>query len=134
VSLRVFEKQSQLIFNFEIATLLHLHLRQVQVSVARNDRMIIMGFLKNLFSGTPAKPEKRYYTFPVKCKRCGETIEGRVDLDNDLSLNDEGNGYLIRKTLMGSNRCFQQIEVELNFDSARQITEKTITGGEFSGP
>ncbi|HEU0293620.1 MAG TPA: hypothetical protein VFR47_12840 [Anaerolineales bacterium] len=91
-----------------------------------------MGFLKNLFSGTPAKPEKRYYTFHVKCKRCGEIIEGRVDLDNDLSLNDEGNGYLVRKTLMGSNRCFQQVEVELNFNSARQITEKTITGGEFS--
>jgi hypothetical protein len=90
-----------------------------------------MSFLKNLFSGTPAKPEKNYYTFPVKCKRCGETIEGRVDLDNDLSLNEEGNGYLVRKTLMGSNRCFQQIEVELNFDSSRQITEKTITGGTF---
>ena len=90
-----------------------------------------MGFLKNLFGSTAAKPEKHYYTFNVKCKRCGETIEGRVDLDNDLSLNDEGNGYLVRKTLMGSNRCFQQIEVELNFDSARQITEKTITGGTF---
>ena len=90
-----------------------------------------MGFLKNLFSGTSAKPEKLYYTFNVKCKRCGETIEGRVDLDNDLSLNDEGNGYLVRKILMGSNRCFQQIEVELNFDSSRQITEKTITGGTF---
>jgi len=93
-----------------------------------------MGFLKNLFSGTSAKPEKHYYTVNVKCKRCGEIIEGRVDLDNDLSLNDEGNGYLVRKTLMGSNRCFQQIEVELNFNSARQITEKTITGGEFSNP
>jgi len=91
-----------------------------------------MGFLKNLFGGTPARPEKHYYTFNVKCKRCGEIIEGRVDLDNDLSLNDEGNGYLVRKTLMGGNRCFQQIEVELNFDSARQITEETITGGEFS--
>ena len=90
-----------------------------------------MDFLKKLFSGTPAKPEKRYYTFQVRCRRCGEIIEGRVDLDNDLSLNDEGNGYLVRKTLMGSNRCFQQIEVELNFSSSRQLTEKTITGGEF---
>jgi hypothetical protein len=40
-----------------------------------------MGILKNLFGGTPAKPEKRYYTFNVKCNRCGEIIEGRVDLD-----------------------------------------------------
>ena len=90
-----------------------------------------MGFLKNLFGGTPTQPEKHFYTFNVKCKRCGEIIEGRVDLDNDLSLNDEGNGYFARKTLMGSNRCFQQIEVELIFDSERQLLEKTITGGEF---
>ena len=93
-----------------------------------------MSFLKNLFSGTPAKPEKNYYTFTAKCMRCGEIIEGRVDLDNDLSLNDDGNGYLVRKTLMGSNRCFQQIQVELNFDSGRQVLEKTITGGEFIVP
>src|SRR5262245_23848 len=71
-----------------------------------------MGFLKNLFGGATAKPEKHYYTFNVKCKRCGEILEGRVDLDNDLSLDDDGDGYLVRKTLMGSNRCFQQIEVE----------------------
>lgn len=92
-----------------------------------------MSFLKKLFSSTPAKPEKRYYIFNVKCNRCGEVIEGRVDLDNDLSLNDEGDGYLVRKGLIGSgeNRCFQQIEVELTFDSNRQLGEKTITGGEF---
>jgi hypothetical protein len=90
-----------------------------------------MGFLKNLFSGTPAQPEKHSYTFNVKCKRCGEIIEGRVDLDNDLSLNDEGDGYKVHKGLIGGNRCFQQIEVELNFDSSRQLTEKSITGGTF---
>ena len=67
----------------------------------------------------------------MKCKRCGESIEGRIDLDNDLSLNDEGSGYIVRKGLMGGNRCFQQIEVELNIDSSRQLQEKTITGGTF---
>ncbi len=90
-----------------------------------------MGFLKNLFGGTPAKPEKRYYTFNVKCNRCGEIIEGRVDLDNDLSLNDEADGYLVHKTLMGGNRCFQQIEVEMSFTSQRELIEKNIKGGEF---
>ena len=90
-----------------------------------------MGFLKKLFNTELPKPEKHYYTFQVKCKRCGEIIEGRIDLDNDLSLNDEGNGYIVRKGLMGGNRCFQQIEVELNFSSSRQLQEKTITGGTF---
>jgi hypothetical protein len=92
----------------------------------------MMSFLKNLFSGTPAKPEKKYSTFQVKCNRCGEIIEGRVDLDNDLSLSDVGDGYFARKVLMGTNRCFQQIEVELTFDSSRQLQEKTITGGTFA--
>jgi hypothetical protein len=88
-----------------------------------------MGFLKNLFSKTPAKPEKRYYVFQVKCNRCGEIIEGRVDLDNDLSLSDEGDSYIVRKGLIGANRCFQQIEVEMKFTSGRTLIEQTASGG-----
>jgi hypothetical protein len=90
-----------------------------------------MGFLKNLFGGGSAKPEKRYYIFKVKCKRCGEIIEGRVDLDNDLSLSDEGDSYLVRKGLIGANRCFQQIEVEMQFTSDRKLIEQQAQGGTF---
>jgi hypothetical protein len=92
-----------------------------------------MGFLKKLFSGESAKPEKRYYTFNVKCNRCGEVIEGRVDLDNELSLNDEGDGYLVRKGLIGSgeNRCFQQVEVTLKFSSTKAVIDQEIQGGTF---
>ncbi len=92
-----------------------------------------MGLLKNLFGGgTSAKPEKRFYVFHVKCNRCGEIIEGRVDLDNDLSLNDEGDGYIVRKGLIGgTNRCFQQVEVEMTFNTERELIEKTARGGTF---
>ena len=92
-----------------------------------------MGFLKNLFSGTPAKRDKKYYTFQVKCNRCGEVIEGRVDLDNDLSVEfeDDREVFHVRKGLVGNNRCFQQIEVELKFDSARQLMEQQVSGGQF---
>ena len=92
-----------------------------------------MSFLKNLFGGTPAKPEKRYYTFNVKCNRCGEVIEGRVDLDNDISLEYEGNStfYIVRKGLIGNNRCFQQIEVELIFTPERTLIEQQAQGGKF---
>jgi hypothetical protein len=95
-----------------------------------------MSFLKNLFGGPSQKPEKRYYAFQVKCKRCGEVIEGRFDLDNDLSLEYEGssNVYFGRKVLMGSGRCFQQIEVEMKFNSSRELLEQRITGGEFINP
>jgi hypothetical protein len=94
-----------------------------------------MGFLKNLFGGASAKPEKRYYVFKVKCNRCGEIIEGRVDLDNDLSVEyeDGGNVYFARKGLIGNgnNRCFQQIEVEMKFTSERTLIEQEAHGGTF---
>jgi hypothetical protein len=92
-----------------------------------------MGFLKNLFGGGSAKSEKRYYVFNMKCKRCGEVIEGRVDLDNDLSLEFEGdrNVYFVRKGLMGGGRCFQQIEVEMQFTSNRELVERQAQGGTF---
>ena len=92
-----------------------------------------MGFLKNLFGGASAKPGKRYYTFNVKCNRCGEIIEGRVDLDNDLSIEYEGNNnvYFGRKVLMGNNLCFQQIEVEMKFTPERQLIEREVKGGTF---
>jgi len=92
-----------------------------------------MNLLQKLFGGSPAKPEKRYYTFSVKCKRCGEIIEGRVDLNNDLSVEYEAGGdiYYARKVLMGENKCFQRMEVELKFTSDRELSEKQVTGGEF---
>ena len=92
-----------------------------------------MSFLKNLFGGGSAKPEKRYYTFQVKCNRCGEIIEGRIDLDNDLSLDEAGDSpiYYVRKGLIGNNRCFQQVEVEMKFTPARDLVEKNAEGGKF---
>ena len=92
-----------------------------------------MGFLKNLFGGPSAKPDKRYYVFKVKCNRCGEIIEGRVDLDNDLSLEfeDNNNIYFSRKVVMGSGYCFQQIEVEMKFTSTRELIEQQAQGGTF---
>jgi len=93
-----------------------------------------MNFLKKLFGGSSASPEKRYYTFSVKCKRCREIIEGHIDLDNDLSVEYEEGGdiYIARKTLMGENKCFQRMEVELKFTSARELLERHVTGGEFA--
>ena len=82
----------------------------------------------------PTAQGKRYYVFEVKCNRCGEIIEGRVDLDNDLSVEYEGNNavYFGRKVLMSSNgQCFQQIEVELKFNIDRKLLEKHSIGGQF---
>lgn len=93
-----------------------------------------MDFLKKLFSNSSSpKPEKRFYTFTVKCNRCGELIEGRIDLDNDLSVDYDGDSemYHARKVLMGENRCFQRVEVMFQFTPKRILVEQQIVGGEF---
>ncbi len=92
-----------------------------------------MNLLQKLFGGSSASPQKHEYTFSVKCLRCGEVIQGRVNLDNDLSVEyeDGGDVYYARKVLMGENKCFQRMEVELKFTSSRELLEQHITGGEF---
>ena len=89
-----------------------------------------MGFLKKLFGGGAASSSSDFYTFTVKCDRCGEAIDGKINLSNDLSLDDEGD-YFVRKVLMGSGHCFQQIEATFKFDASRQLQEKQISGGKF---
>jgi hypothetical protein len=89
-----------------------------------------MGILKKLFGGGTTSSSSDFYTFSVRCDRCDETIEGKVNLSNDLSLDDEG-GYRVRKVLMGGGHCFQQIEVNLKFDASRQLQERQISGGRF---
>jgi hypothetical protein len=91
-----------------------------------------MGFLKKLFS-SPARPSSNLYNFSVICNRCGETIEGHINLANDLSndFEDDHEIFHVRKVLMGSGRCFQQIEVQMKFDTNRQLIEKEIQGGKF---
>ena len=95
-----------------------------------------MGFLKKLFGGTSSQSQKEYYVFQVKCKRCGEILEGRVDVDNDLSVEYESGGdiFYCRKVLMGDgkNLCFQQIEVGLKFNANRKLLERRVeSGGDF---
>jgi hypothetical protein len=93
-----------------------------------------MSLLQKLFGSSPTDPQNRYYTFSVKCKRCKEIIEGRIDLNNDLSVEYEEGGdvYYAHKTLMGEKRCFQRMEVELKFTSNRDLLERHVTGGEFT--
>ena len=91
-----------------------------------------MGFLdsmKSLFAGGGERDENAYWAY-VRCDRCGEAIKTRVDLHNDLSLREEG-GYMVKKTLVGSQRCFERIQITLTFDANRQLIDREISGGEF---
>ncbi len=98
-----------------------------------------MGFLKklsSLFAAPNPSGSRNIYPLVVKCKRCGEIIEGKVNLANDLSAGDGeevGVGdYYCRKLLMGKQRCFQQIEVTLRFNGDRRMVDRQIVGGSFA--
>jgi hypothetical protein len=93
---------------------------------------LIMDFLKKLFAPRQIH-KKEYYTFTVKCKRCGETITGRIDIDNDLSVEYEAGGdvFYARKVLIGENKCFQRVEANFKFDANRKMIEQEVIGGEF---
>ena len=71
----------------------------------------------------------------VRCSRCKEQIAVRVDLRNELTPQyDSSEGvYYVRKGIVGGGetRCYRTIEVELYFNSDRQLVSRYITGGEF---
>lgn len=93
--------------------------------------MSFLGKLGKIFF--PPRPASRYFTFQVKCKRCGELLSGRVDLYNDPSLDYEGDKttYLCRKVIMGSGHCYQQVEVTFKFDENRRLLDRQVVGGDF---
>jgi hypothetical protein len=97
--------------------------------------MSLLDRLSGLFKPKPRHFESNFYHFAVRCKRCGEVIEGKINVYNDPSVEYGEDGkatYFCRKGLMGSGQCYQQIEVTFRFDQRRKVLEQTISGGEFT--
>ena len=94
--------------------------------------MGIVDKLRKALSSPVSQSDGSYnYWFYVRCARCGETLEGRVDMRNELSHRDDSDGFFVRKRLMGSKRCFNPIDVVLYFDAGRRLENREIQGGEF---
>ena len=92
-----------------------------------------MNFFQKLFTPRPSN-SGTFYTFAVKCKRCGEIIHGQVNVNNEPSREYDENDkayFICRKVLMGSQLCFQKIEVIFKFNEQRGLLDRQITGGEF---
>ncbi len=94
-----------------------------------------MAFLKKISDFFTASGSSPTYWLYVQCDRCGEKIKVRVNLHNDLSIRygerDEGDTYFCRKMVVGNQRCFQSIEVEMTFDRNKKLKDRQITGGQF---
>jgi hypothetical protein len=90
------------------------------------DRLLTM-----LRGSAPAAGESSSYWFEVRCDRCGETLRGRIDMRNELSLRDDAEGFFTRKSLVGGDRCFHPVETVHYFSAQRLLTDRTIRGGRF---
>ncbi len=94
-----------------------------------------MGFLKRLFGGD-SKPVSRDESdanaliLYVKGKKCGAIARVRVDLRNDLSLDDDGENYVVRKQVV-DNVCYGMAELELHFDVNHKEVSRAVTNGEI---
>jgi len=97
-----------------------------------------MKFIKKFLTpsaGPKEKSTKNFLIISGQCARCGEIIQARVDLENDLSA-EYGEGenettYFCRKILIGKKDCYAAIEVELTFDNQRHVIDRAIKGGNF---
>lgn len=80
----------------------------------------MLNFLKKLFSGAgaPNRSADGGIYIEVKCNACGEVVRARISPTSELSMQDDGKTYYVRKVLVGQ-QCFRPIEVELSYSDLR---------------
>ncbi len=99
-----------------------------------------MGFLdklKSLFAGGGGGGgETQAQAIYLRCKVCGEPLQARVDLRNDLSpqWSDAGGSdypdhYSTHKTVIGTQQCYAPIELDITYDRRKQVESEHVTGG-----
>ncbi len=87
-----------------------------------------MEFFKKLFSGGAPKQRGQYYY--VKPTGCTEIVRIRVDTMNELSQNDDNDGYFVRKSARGTSyKCTKTAELLLEYDSNKRLKNTEILGG-----
>ena len=97
--------------------------------------------LERLFGGAGDQPPVcalRTFPIAVKCARCGEVIQLRIDRDHELQSvyapdadeGDEPIEYVLRKEVVG-DRCQNLIRFTIRFDCDHGLTSSEIEGGEF---
>jgi len=96
-----------------------------------------MSFIKKFFKlfSAPSPASANAFILKVRCNKCGEIVQTRINLSNDLSVEygetEVDTRYTCRKVLIGEARCYQPIEVTLTFDQNRKLIERQAKGGVF---
>ena len=89
-----------------------------------------MNFLRNLFGGGNSNTPSNMMTVYVRPKMCKKVLEVQIDLKTQLSQQDDGDGYWVRK-VVNNPYCPFEAEVMLYFDNRKNETGREIENGEF---
>lgn len=66
----------------------------------------------------------------VRGSRCGAVTRVRVNRANDLSRDDDGESFIVRKGIV-DEVCFGRVEITIRYNSSYKETSREIEGGEF---
>src|SRR3989440_12959416 len=96
------------------------------------DRVGRLGFLSRLFGGgsaSQARSRDGGIYIRVRCNACGEVVQTRINPTSELSAIDDGDGYFVRKVLVG-RKCFRPIEVSVRYADLRgtEIGREVVGG------
>jgi hypothetical protein len=88
-------------------------------------------FKKKKGDGKPG-PQGGHMDIYVKCGKCGEVIKTHIVMGHELIPTYEEGGavYILRKELIGA-RCPNRIQLVMDFDGAKRIISRQVSGGEF---
>jgi hypothetical protein len=85
--------------------------------------------LSRLFGAGRGRSQDGGIYIRVRCDACGEVVQTRINPNSELSLADEGEGYYVRKVLVG-RQCFRPIEVRLRYsDLGKHEISREVKGG-----
>ena len=89
-----------------------------------------LDFLRRIFGGGGGAPGRDGGIYVrVKCNACGEVVQARINPTSELSAVDDGEGYFVRKVLVG-RQCFRPIEVRLRYADLRgKELSREVVGG-----
>jgi hypothetical protein len=88
-----------------------------------------LSFLTRLFGGSASPNTDKGIYVRVKCAACGEIVQTRINPATELSQSDEGEGYFVRKVLVG-RQCYRPIEIKLRYaDLKGKELSREVSGG-----
>lgn len=92
----------------------------------------LIEFFRTMLFTKPGRSSGPIWVY-VRCNRCGEALKTQIDLQHDLSVEygprPRSDRFHTRKTLTGSNLCFQRIDARIYFDAHKNIVDEQIEGG-----